>query len=238
MAFLLGSFTDGLFGGAKDVMSIANEWEGLKQKRMVTQAAEDAKKATADQRALDAGASKASPASAKPSTAAPTKYTEPDFSSLPAPKWMSDKVTKEALPLLPKASPDNPSEGKARLRSTKSAAATPDVAERDSFARPEGLIKQGIGVASRAGAAIGQALVGGGAKAAPAAEAPIPAAPSYLPPGALGEPGSTWALPPAPQQPARPQAAIGNPMPNLASNQTGLGPRILAALNPAAGSTS
>lgn len=37
MSFLLGSFTDGLFGGARDAFSIANDWEELKQRRMETE---------------------------------------------------------------------------------------------------------------------------------------------------------------------------------------------------------
>lgn len=240
MAFLLGSFTDGLFGGAKDVMSIANDWETLKQKRMETKrqkdlmdAGDQVKSALKAGQTAEKGAAAAS--SGTTSTPAPEKYVEPDFSTLPTPKWMSDKVTREALPLLPKGSPDNPSEGKARLKPTKSNSKDADVltnpVKRAFFntgnqpGSPNNPFTADIPVAEAPIPAAGAAL--------PTPAAPTqPATPGYLPPGAPGSPGSTWALPPAAQQ-----SAIGNPMPNLASNQIGLGPRILAALNPAAGST-
>jgi hypothetical protein len=34
VAFWLGSFTNGLFGGMRDTMSMLNDWENLKQKRV------------------------------------------------------------------------------------------------------------------------------------------------------------------------------------------------------------
>lgn len=41
MAFLLGSFTSGLFGGASDVMTLANNYEKYKQNKILTQQAQD-----------------------------------------------------------------------------------------------------------------------------------------------------------------------------------------------------
>lgn len=41
MAFMLGSFTSGLFGGANDAVDVVNSWEKLKQTRMETQRQKD-----------------------------------------------------------------------------------------------------------------------------------------------------------------------------------------------------
>ena len=95
MAFMLGSFTSGLFGGAADMTNIMNSWEKLKQNRMETQRQKDLMDAGSQvKQALDTTSDQAPATGPVTSTGSATSsagsggWTKPDIESMPLPKFM------------------------------------------------------------------------------------------------------------------------------------------------------
>ena len=121
MAFMLGSFTSGLFGAVKDVMDIGNRWEQLKQERLETQQKQlDWEKGVAARKAVEAdqGAQQAARDSAvSTAPAAPygrggenspaRSYTDKDLAAMPTPKYL------QTQPALPGVDNSSPREGQA-----------------------------------------------------------------------------------------------------------------------------
>lgn len=101
MAFMLGSFSDGLFGGAKDVIAIAGAWEDLKQKRREGAAADAVMKAYNETPAQDTALPVGKTEGAPPSKSKIDSEELPPLDSVPTPKFMGGKdseVKREALP--------------------------------------------------------------------------------------------------------------------------------------------
>jgi hypothetical protein len=241
MAFFLGNFTSGLFGGMSDAMSTMNAWEGLKQRRLETQRQQDmmdAGKATTEALKTGAGATpdidtKPQPPSVTDTSAPPANNGpialhpgrdaagRPDISSMPLPNFMQpNKKPAVLLPQQKATQGDVRSFGRGS-RETGRATGTASVAPLDtgaSAAIPPAPVDTG------ASAAIPPAPVDTGASAAiPAART---TAPQYLPPGAVYAP-----IPPrtqaVPTQSAPPSAS-----PSLSQQQTqpSLGMQIINSL--------
>lgn len=99
MAFLLGSFTSGLFGGMRDMTQILNGWEDLKTKRLLNQAGDETQKRIEAMPRGDTSLPKGSmevPPISKSDTSAPDKFEEPDLDSVPPPKFMTGGAMKSA----------------------------------------------------------------------------------------------------------------------------------------------
>lgn len=122
MPFMLGSFTNGLFGSLKDTVGIMGDWEKLKQSKLETKrqqdlidAAKAIREASAVTPAAGGGVSpqvtNAQPTPTPSDYGAAGEYGVGQRDSVVAPDdlsaWSPSKM----------ASPDNPSEGKARLAS-------------------------------------------------------------------------------------------------------------------------
>lgn len=113
MAFYLGGFSSGLFGGMHDAMSIMNEWEGVKQKRFETEHMQHLMEAGDAARKADAEGSAMAPNTKLPSvtdTGTPAgtgpialhsgrdSNGRPDLSSVPLPNFMQPKKPAALLP--------------------------------------------------------------------------------------------------------------------------------------------
>jgi hypothetical protein len=111
MAFMLGSFTNGLFGGAGDVFNIANQWEKLKQNKMTTANMEQFQTAGKQvSQALKTDEAAPSPTTTPVSVGSDTAGTAPvtpvtsaplapdDLSFMPTPKHMQGLPIGSATP--------------------------------------------------------------------------------------------------------------------------------------------
>lgn len=237
MAFLLGSLTSGLFEGAKDMASLGNEWESLKQRRMETKRQQDMIDAASAVSAAGA-ADKNTPASTTPPTPTEKTYEPPDLNSVPQPEFMRRKpavIVKDDLapPKLLADDNSSPREGQAFGRnmsglpgSTYNPATaaipttvtpSPPMAPLQPPYNPAGLVAPRTTLQPTG-------LVPGALPGALDLSHPT-APPQYLP----GHPNNpaTAPIPPAPVP-----AGQGQALPTLASQQGGLGAQILAALNP------
>jgi hypothetical protein len=116
MAFMLGSFTDGMFGSLKDMAALTNAWEDLKQKKLENEYRKDALEAVKKGQAATAAAGGGvAPqiVDAKGDRPSPDPYMTGGNATSPAPPDDLSKWKPKAL--LPPPSPENPSEGKSAI---------------------------------------------------------------------------------------------------------------------------
>lgn len=99
MTFLLGSFTDGLFGGMRDMAQVADAWENLKVKRKQNAAGDAVEQAMKTSQPTDTSMPKGQQTDAMPASSsapAPDKLPEPDLDSMPTPTFMNSPAMKSA----------------------------------------------------------------------------------------------------------------------------------------------
>ena len=244
MPFLLGSFTSGLFGGARDMFDIANQWQQLKQSRLDTQIkSQDVQRG---QKTLDAsnavstalntkgsedtGVSATTPTTVSKPSAINGHYTPSDISSMPLPNFMKRSALQTS------AGNQDYSAGSASSAQTQTQPpAQPTKQPFNSSALPTTITPNylprnvpGVTVAPNSPYA-------SPAPRAPAAPAigtpmnpPIPAQPNNLP---STVPGVTVA-PNSPFGSTVPLTPTAGGAPGLANNMPGLGGAILNAINP------
>lgn len=242
--FMLGSFTNGLFNGARDTFSIVNDWETLKQNRMQTQRQQmmlDAAKQVGQ--ATDAPNSAAQPdLGATAQTSTPYKLDSngrPDLSSAPLPKFMQGLPLSEA-DYQPDAVRREPLSSKPAKSKGRGAAS-----DSDQDFRAGQTASPSAGVTPQSGASTAstqQAIPTDRSQTTSALPAPRTAAPNYLPnnvtiasnspyaaPVAAPQVGGTPLATPAPSSMVVPQ--LSPTAPSLANNAA-FGEQILGKLNP------
>jgi hypothetical protein len=273
MAFMLGDFTSGSFGGFKKVSDIVEQYDKFKDWQDFKKARDQASaQDAANQKAIptDTGAQQAAKDASVPTGPygrggehgpdRPPSYDE-YIKTAPVPRYL------QIQPALP-ADNSSPDVGKAfgpgaQPASTRTpvsqSSAIPTVAEKNQSTPgpvdtgPEPGDTSGGGASPSsvwntlkgAGSSVWNTMTGAGQQQAPYQNQALPTQRStpntLLPTG--NSPGGTAPVPSTPNAPAAaggPQAALGmyGQMPSLAQGQSGMGPRILAALNPTAGSTT
>jgi hypothetical protein len=100
VTFLLGSFTDGLFGGMRDMAQIADAWESIKVKKKQNAAGDAVQKAMETSKPADTALPKGemdTPPISK-GTTAPSSLPEPDLESLPKPTYMVNTKAIKSVP--------------------------------------------------------------------------------------------------------------------------------------------
>lgn len=204
MAFMLGSFTSGLFGGARDAFQLVNDWNTLNTQRHTREAAAAVKDAlgtagTGSEK-LPSVTTTSPPAADKPL---------PDVSSMPPPKFMRSVLPSTEAPRQRK--PEAPSQ---KLAATQQAA--------PNYLAPGAIPTATAAIPPGAGAAI-----------PPGASAAIPPVPQGMPtvpfaqamrqPGAPVPPGNAGAPTPA---------LVGGALPGVSPAAPSIGQAILNALTP------
>jgi hypothetical protein len=222
MAFLLGSFTNGLFGGVQDAFNIANDWQKVKSNRMELQRQQDlmtAGKDTAQALDTDAttskgptGVSTVTPIQKMPED---TGYKPSDITSMPLPTFMQ-KQHQPAVHTASNQSFSGGSQGQAQGQAVPTqapVAANPTTTSALPAPRtaPPQYLPSNVQVAPNS-PLVNQPRSAIGSYAGPVMGTP------------MSSPGSVL-----------PQQGVSPAMPSMANSMPGLGAQILQSLNPVNG---